>query len=88
MNGRIESRYEIGCRYCGLIDYRKTKSEAFNVAFSVADDHKTKPIELITVFDSMARIGDPELYGLCGGQMQILERRRKKGAPNDHQHTR
>jgi len=64
-------RYEISCRYCGVLSYAPTLLKALRAAEAANPKH-SMDYEHVTVFDRMAHHGQPELFDAHG---KILQRR-------------
>ena len=62
---QTDNRFHVTCGYCGMIDTYPSLVEAKVRAVSVKGGSH-KDCEDITIFDTMAHIGKPELYEADG----------------------
>jgi hypothetical protein len=67
-NGRVKSRYEVGCETCGLLETGPSWVWAFEHALIMAANHAI--CGPLCVFDSMARRGNTNLWILRNGHFE------------------
>ena len=73
----VHSRYHVGCGICGFVE---AYSDQF-CAFKSATAHYHNESE-VSVFDSMARRGGPQMWMYNGRQWTMTETRPRKETPS------
>ena len=67
---QTDNRFHVGCSCCGMIDTYPSLIEAKSRAVS-ARNGLHSDCEDITIFDTMAHIGKPQLYEVDGVPREI-----------------